>query len=358
MLRTTLHLARIVSALFIQFTDGEVHIKAFVTGASGHLGYHICKLLASEGFNVRAFVRPSSFIGHLSLLPLEINFGSILDAESVREAMRGMDVVFHTAAVYQLTETRRRPGRIVNDPIVRTAVEGTKNIYAAALENNIEKIIYTSSVETIGLTRDKNKLLDEFAFSEDDFYIYTTAKIQSERIALGLAETCKLPTVVCNPSTIIGKDDYKPTPSNQMLLNLARFSAFCVEGGQSLIDVEDVARGHLGALKFGKPRERYILSGENIEMRDLIGLIRKHLNRKGPVFELGKVLLYPAALALEKISRMTGKNPFFTCAKVDRAVGSYSFFDNNKAITVLGYRPQNLETTLPSTLSWLLKKYK
>jgi len=143
-----------------------------------------------------------------------------------------------------------------------------------------------------------------------------------------------------------------------MLLNFARFSPFYVEGGQSLVDVEDVARGHLGALLSGQSNERYILSGENIEIKDLISRIRRYLNIKGPVCKLGKVLLYPAALAFEKMSRITGKEPFLTCAKVDRAVGGHSFFDNNKARTTLGYSPHSLEATLPSTLSWLLKKYK
>ncbi|MCP4369910.1 MAG: NAD-dependent epimerase/dehydratase family protein [Deltaproteobacteria bacterium] len=336
----------------------EVKIKALVTGASGHLGYHICKLLSSEDYIVKAFVRSSSYTEHLSHLPVEVCFGDVFDFGTLKNAMEGVDVVFHTAALYKLTEAGKKEKETKDDLIIRTATEGTKNLYHAAFETGVKKIIYTSSVETVGLAYSKNKLLDETHYFHGDFYLYTIAKIESEKIALNLSEKYNLPTVVCNPSTIIGKDDYKLTPSNSMLLNIARFSLFYVDGGQSLVDVEDVARGHLCALSNGKNRERYILSGENTEMKDLSIMIRNIMDTKGPLLKLHKFLLYPAAFVLKVTSGITKKEPFITVSKVSRGVGSYSYYDFSKARRELGYLPKKLSETLPLTLSWLAERYK
>ncbi|MBU1367062.1 MAG: NAD-dependent epimerase/dehydratase family protein [Candidatus Omnitrophica bacterium] len=240
-----------------------------VTGASGHIGYHICKLLISKGYKVKAFIRPSSFREHLLKLPLEINYGDILSLDSLKKAMKNVEAIFHTAAVYKLSQEKK------DDSIIKIAVEGTKNLYQAAFESRVKKIIHTSSVETVGLSYDKNILLNESDFTKKAFYAYSIAKIKSEIITLELARRFNLYTVICNPSTVIGRDDYKPTPSNKMLLNYAKYNLFYVESGQSLVDVQDVAQGHISALLKGRNLERYILSGDNMEIKDVIVLISK-----------------------------------------------------------------------------------
>ena len=257
-----------------------------------------------------------------------------------------------------MSETHKRNGSRKEDPIIQTAVDGTENIYRAASETGIKKIVFTSSVETIGFTDDRKKLLDESFHSNDDFYVYTTAKIQSERAALSLGQTCNVPTVICNPSTIIGKDDYKPTPSNKMLLNLIRFNRFYVEAGQSLVDVEDVATGHLNALKKGRHLERYILSGDNLEIKDLVRLIKKNLNMRGPSIKLNKPSLQVLAYLLGSICNIIGKESLLTRAKVQRVVGSYSFYNHHKAKRELGYAPKKISDSLPSTLNWLTGRFK
>jgi len=331
--------------------------KILVTGASGHLGYHICKLLSSEGINVRAFIRESSYKEHLLRLPVDVCYGDVFDVTSLKKAMEEMDAIFHAAAIYKLTEPtcNKRPHE---DPIIRTSLEGTKNLFRAASENHIKKIVYTSSVETIGLTYNKNILLDESCFTGDTFYIYSTAKIESEKLAIELAEKYGIHTVICNPSTIIGKDDYRLTPSNNMLLSFVKNNKFYVDGGQSLVDVEDVAHGHINALYKGRHLERYIISGENIEIRDLIALIREILKIRGPFIRLNKALLYPAAFLFETFSAITKRPPFITRRKVLRSIGSYSFYNNSKARKELDYLPRPLKETLPSTLAWLLRRYK
>lgn len=327
-------------------------MKILITGASGHIGYHLCKLAVSKGYQVKAFIRPSSYKNHLLQLSVEICYGDILEIDTLRKAMEGVEAVFHTAAIYRLTEEEK------DNLIIKTSIEGTKNLYQASYEKQVKKIVYTSSVETVGLSYNKNKLLSESSFAAEGFYVYSAAKVESERIVLELAKKFDLPTVICNPSTVIGKEDYKLTPSSKMLLNYVKYNLFYVEGGQSMVDVEDVARGHLSALLKGKNMERYILSGENIEVKDLIILIKRILNIKSPLFKLNKFLLYPIAFICEAVSNMTTNEPFLTRRKVKRAIGSYSYYDCSKAREELSYFPKSLTETLPSTLHWLMERYR
>jgi len=282
----------------------------------------------------------------------------MFEIDSLKRVMKGVDIIFHAAAVYKLTEAASNGSVAGDEPIIPTAIEGIRNLYQAASESHIKKIIYTSSVETIGMTYNKNKLLDESCFTKEAFYIYSIAKIEAEKLAFELANKFNIHTVICNPATIVGKDDYKLTPSNKMLLNFARNSFCYVEGGQSLVDVEDVARGHLNAFNKGRHLERYILSGENIEIRDLIILIREILNIKGPLIKLNKLFLYPAALFFEMLSKITKKTPFITRRKIIRSIGSYSFYDNSKSRKELDYSPGELKEVLPSILSWLVERHK
>lgn len=327
-------------------------MKILITGASGHIGYHLCKLAVAKGYQVKAFVRPSSYKNHLLQLPIEICYGDILEIDTLRKAVEGVEAVFHTAAIYELTEEEK------DNLIIKTSIEGTRNLYQASYEKQVKKIVYTSSVETVGLSYNINKLLSESSFAAEGFYVYSAAKVESERVALKLAKKFDLPTVICNPSTVIGKEDYKLTPSNKMLLNYVKYNLFYVDGGQSLVDVEDVARGHLSALLKGKNMERYILSGENIEVKDLIILIKRILNIKSPLFKLNKFLLYPIAFICEAASRLTINEPFLTRRKVKRAIGSYSYYDCSKAREELSYFPKNLTETLPFTLHWLMERYR
>lgn len=327
-------------------------MNVLVTGASGHIGYHICKLLTAQGYGVKAFIRPCSFKEHLLKLPLTICYGDILDVSALKKAMKNIDYVFHAAAVYKLTNLDR------SELIIRTATEGTTNLYQAAYENRIKKIVYTSSVETVGLTYDKNKPLDETIFTTECFYAYSRAKVESEKIALDLSKKLGLYTVICNPSTVIGKNDYKLTPSNNMLLNFSRYSLFYLEAGQSLVDVEDVALGHINALLKGRNLQRYILSGENVEIKDVVILIREILGIKGPVFKLNKQFLYFSAFICEILSNLMQKEPFFTRKKVLRSIGSYSYYDYSKAKEELGYRPKSLNEILPGALAWLRERYR
>ncbi len=331
----------------------EAPIRVLVTGASGHIGYHIARELVSAGYKVRAFVRPTSFCEHLRKLPVEIFQGNVLRKDDLHKAVKGVDAVFHAAALYKLSDETE------GDLIIKTAVEGTKNLYAAAKKSGINKIVYTSSVAAVGSSRDKNRIMNEenFAGKTTHSNSYAIAKIESEKMALKLAEEYNIFTVICNPSTVIGKEDYKPTPSNRSILKCVGFNFFYVEGGQSFVDVEDVARGHLTAFLKGRNLERYILSGENTEIKDMIIRIRDILGVKGPLLKLNKSLLRVPALLDETIAKMRKKEPFLTAKRVKSGIGKYSFYDHSKAGRELGYAPKGLAETLPGTLRWLMEKH-
>ena len=307
----------------------------------------------NSGYKVRAFVRPTSFCEHLRKLPVEIFQGNVLRKDDLHKAVKGTHAVFHAAAVYKLSDEKE------NDLIIKTAVEGTKNLYEAAKKSGINKIVYTSSVAAVGSSRDKNRLMNESDFVEKTTHSnsYAIAKIGSEKIALKLAEEYNLFTVICNPSTVIGKEDYKPTPSNGSILKCAGFNFIYVDGGQSFVDVEDVARGHLAAFLRGRNLERYILSGENTEIRDVTVMIRGILGVKGPLFKLNKTLLRVPAFLCETAAKVIKKEPFITVKTVEKGIGNYSYYDHSKAGLELGYAPKGLAETMPGTLRWLMEKH-
>jgi len=218
-------------------------MRILVTGASGHLGYHIAKKLVSQGYKVKAFIRPTSFRQHLDKLAVEICLGDVLERDSVLRACRGVDVVFHTACIYDLAPN------CDSKAIWATAVDGTRNLLDCCAQEKLKRIVYTSSVETIGVTSDKSVPLTEEDSFVDMPYAYSRAKVEAENLCLELSKRYGLSTVICNPATIIGKDDYKLTPSNAMILTYARFPLFYVDSGQSIVDVQDVAEGHILAYK-------------------------------------------------------------------------------------------------------------
>jgi len=327
-------------------------MRILVTGASGHLGYHIVKRLVLQGYKVKALIRPTSFRQHLDKLAVEICLGDVLERDSVLRACRGVDTVFHTACIYDLSSN-------CDSKMIRaTAVDGTRNLLDCCAHEKPKRIIYTSSVETIGASSDKSVSLTE----EDSFidmpYAYSRAKVEAENLCLELSKKYGLSTVICNPATIIGQDDYKLTPSNAMLLTYARLPLFYVDSGQSIVDVQDVAEGHILACKNGRELERYILGGDNIEIKDLLDIIKRALGKNMPSMKLGRSLFYAAAFMSEKLSVLTGKGEtLLTIPKAKKMYQKYNYYNSQKAMRELGYVHRSITDTLPATLSWLLNRY-
>jgi len=232
-------------------------LKAFVTGATGFLGNHVARALAAEGAELRLLVRPSSDLHNIENLSAERVTGDLRDPASIEKALSGCEVVFHVAADYRLWV--RNP-----EQMYRSNVEGTRTLLEAARRQGVRRVVYTSSVATMGFAsngRASEHLTDEESpVSLDDMIgHYKRSKFMAERVAVDAAKS-GLDVVIVNPTTPVGERDVKPTPTGRIVLDFlkGKFPAY-VETGLNLVDATECARGHIQALEKGKTGERYIL---------------------------------------------------------------------------------------------------
>ena len=230
-------------------------MRALVTGATGFVGAALSRTLCAAGWQVRALVRASSDRRNLRALPIEPVVGDLTDAASLERAVESCDAVFHAAADYRLW---------VPDPeeMYRTNVEGTHHLIEAAHRAGVARIVYTSSVATIGLPAGGGPGTEDSAVSLDDMVgHYKRSKFLAERKALEAAAR-GAPVVIVNPAAPVGPRDIKPTPTGQIVLDaaLGRTPAY-VDTGLNVVHVDDVAIGHVLAFHHGRVGERYILGG-------------------------------------------------------------------------------------------------
>src|SRR5215813_11299644 len=239
-------------------------MKAFVTGATGFVGSHVAQLLSAQGADLRLLVRSTSRMENIADLKAERVVGDLRDPNSLKKAMQGCEFVFHIAADYRLW---------VRDPkeMYRCNVEGTRAIISAAQETGVRRVIYTSSVATIGFTT-AGHIADETSpvKLEDMVGHYKRSKFLAEEAALEAGRN-GANVVVVNPTTPVGEQDLKPTPTGRIIVDFLKrkFPAY-VDTGLNLVDVKEVARGHLLAMEKARPGERYILGGENLTLKQIL----------------------------------------------------------------------------------------
>lgn len=239
-------------------------MKALVTGATGFVGSHVAQQLVAQGADLRLLVRASSSLANIAGLNAETVVGDLQDAASLKKAMQGCEFVFHVAADYRLW---------VRDPrqMYRSNVEGTRNIIRMAQETGVRRVIYTSSVATMGF-RQSGETVDESSpvSLKDMIGHYKRSKFMAEQIALE-AGAQGADVVVVNPTTPVGEQDIKPTPTGRIIVDFLnrKFPAY-VDTGLNLVDVREVARGHLLAMEKAEPGRRYILGGENLTLKAIL----------------------------------------------------------------------------------------
>lgn len=323
--------------------------RVLVTGASGHIGASLVRALEAEGRDVRALVRPTSDLRGLAGTKAEVVKGDVLDAASLRAAVRGCGVVYHAAALYCTDPARA-------DEIRRAAVEGTRNLYAAiGAVGGVERVVYTSSVAALGHNYDPGRVLDESSWNDAPMDAYCAAKTDAERLAWSLARETGVPTVAVNPATVLGPNDWKPTPSNWLVLNyLTSPRPVYFDAGHSYVDVEDVARGHLLAERKGRPGERYVLGGENVTIREVFESLSAMTGLSRPRVRLSKPVLMLAAGALEGVAKVTRSRPLVTREKAGKIHGYHSYFSSAKAERELGYEFRAYGDALARTVRWFL----
>ena len=317
-----------------------------ITGASGFVGAAVARSLISAGHKVRALVRPTSSRVNLADPRLEIVEGDLLDAGSIERAMKDIRFLFHVAADYRLWA--RNP-----DDIIRTNVEGSRLVMAAALRAGVKRIVYTSSVATLaprpdGTPSDETFPLD--AKSATGAYKYS--KVAAERMVAAMIAEQNLPAVIVNPSTPIGPGDVRPTPTGRIIVEAAagRMPGF-IDTGLNLVHVDDVAAGHLLAWQNGRIGERYILGGQNVLLGDMLRDIARYVGRASPRLRLPRRLLFPIAYGAEAIAHFTGREPFVTTTGL-RLAKDRMFFSSAKAERDIGYRARPYGEAIANAIVW------
>jgi dihydroflavonol-4-reductase len=321
-------------------------MRALVTGATGFVGSAVARALSQAGWHVRALVRPGSDLRNLAPLPVETVRGDITDGASLDGALEGCDALFHAAADYRLwTPDPQR--------LYRTNVEGTRNVLDAALRARTARIVYTSSVATIGLPPDGSPGTEATPVGLADMMgHYKRSKFLAEQRVRESARA-GLPVVIVNPSTPVGPGDVRPTPTGRLVIDaaLGRMPAY-VDTGLNIVHVDDVAAGHLRALERGRPGERYILGGENLTLREILGVISRMVGRSPPRVRLPYAVLLPCAPVAELLARLSGREPRLTRASL-RMARKPMYFSSEKAVRELGYGWRPPAAAFADAIEWL-----
>jgi dihydroflavonol-4-reductase len=322
-----------------------------VTGANGHLGYNICRLLAERGEPVRAMIRATADPKPLEVLGVAVARGDILDAASTAAAVEGAGRVYHTAAGFLMWA--KDPER----EIIRPSVDGTRNVVEAAAKAGVEKVVYTSTTGTMGFALTPDRLVDESRHIENPHTHYVRGKVAAEKEAFRVSEKTGLPLCSTHPGFILGPRFFKLSESvRQVSEFLNKGMPMYFEGGFSTVDVEDVARGSLLAMEKGGTGQRYILAGENVTVKGLFDMLAELTGLKAPSIKAPVPVLRVLAAAMELGSKLTGSRPMLDRSQIDEFAGKYGYFDNSKAERDLGYTYMTARDTLRRTVAWLLDK--
>ncbi|MEM1244845.1 MAG: hopanoid-associated sugar epimerase [Acidobacteriota bacterium] len=320
-----------------------------VTGGSGFVGAHLVRQLLQRGDAVRCLVRPTSARTTLDGLDVELAEGDLRNAGSLREAVRGCGRVFHCAADYRLYA--RDPNELYD-----SNVGGTQNVLEAALREGVERVVYTSTVGALGIV--PGGVADETTPVTEAEMIghYKRSKYLAEREAEKYVER-GLPVVIVNPSTPVGELDVKPTPTGQIIVDYlsGRLPAY-VATGLNLIDVRDVARGHLLADELGRPGRRYILGHRNLTLREMLDLLSRLTGRPPVRLRLPHWIPLSVGAVSTAWARRTGGEPRVSVESV-RMSTKTMFFDATRARDELGLSPGPVEEALRRAIDWFCEHH-
>ena len=338
---------------------------AFVTGATGFLGSHVARVLAEQGAELRLLVRPTSDLRNLEGLNADRVIGDLRDPASMEKVLSGCDALFHVAADYRLW---------VRDPdeMYRSNVEGTRSLLDAARKQGVRRIVYTSSVATMGFTsnhataelrsartgEDARPHTSTVADEESPVALadmighYKRSKFMAEQVALKAARSGS-DVVVVNPTTPIGERDIKPTPTGRIVVDFLKrkFPAY-VETGLNLVDATECARGHVQALEKGRSGERYILGGENLTLKQILDRLAAITGLPSPTVKLPYFFALATGVVDEMVTgRLLGREPRATIDAV-RMGRKMMFVSSAKAERELGWRTVPVEGALRRSVDW------
>lgn len=320
-------------------------MKALVTGATGFVGGAVARTLVRAGVGVRVLARSDADLRNLEGMPVERVTGDLRDPASLKQALIGCQHLYHVAAHYALW---------AKDPTIfyEVNVEGTKNLLEAARAVGTERIVYCSTIGAIGLPPGGGPGTEETPVSLAQMAgHYKRSKYLAEQEVLRLAKE-GLPVVIVNPSAPVGEGDIKPTPTGQMIVEFmkGRMPAY-IETGMNIVDVDDVAQGHLLAMQKGRIGERYILGCKNLLLREVFEILSKLTGIKAPALKLPRLAVLPLAYANYWLANLTGQPPRIPLEGVKMA--KYKMhYDCSKAIRELGIPQTPPEVALGKAVRW------
>ncbi len=321
-------------------------MKALVTGGTGFIGSNLVKELLSQGYQVRTLVRPDSNRKNLDGLGVEVATGDLRDGASLEKALEGCDFLFHVAAAYSFWTPNP-------EEVYETNVGGTDRLLTAARTRGIQKVVYTSTESTVGIPRNGRLGTEERVSSSSHLSgHYKKSKLEAEKVALRIYGE-GLPLVVVNPTTPVGPGDVKPTPTGQIIVGfLNRRMPAYVNTGLNLVDVRDVARGHILALERGRPGERYLLGNRNVTLKGIMQILEEITQLPAPRVRIPLWFALIAAHVDELVARkVTGKPPRIPVAAVKTA-RNFRHFDCSKAVKELGLPQTPVEEALENAVRW------
>lgn len=321
-------------------------MKAFVTGSTGFLGAHVARVLAEQGAELRLLVRSSSDPRNIEGLKADRVTGDLRVPASIENAISGCEVVFHVAADYRLWVRD-------SEQMYRSNVEGTRAVLDAARRNSVRRVVYTSSVATMGFSSN-GRVADEDSpvALADMIGHYKRSKFMGEQIALEAGRSGQ-DVVVVNPSTPVGEMDIKPTPTGRIVVDFLKkkFPAY-VDTGLNLVDATECARGHVMALEKGRSGQRYILGGENLTLKQILDKLAAITGLPSPRVRVPYVMALATGVVDEIVTgRIRGKEPRATIDAV-RMGRKKMFVSSGKAERELGWRIIPVDNALRRAAAW------
>jgi len=323
-------------------------MKVFLTGSTGFVGNHVAHAYALEGAELRLLARSTSKLAAIEGLAAEVVVGDLRNPELSRTALRGCDALVHVAADYRLW---------VRDPkeMYSANVDGTRELLRIAREEGVAKVVYTSSVATMGFKIDGTIVDESTAVSLADMIgPYKRSKFMAEQAAIEAAQAGQH-VMILNPTTPIGAGDAKPTPTGRITVDFLnrKFPAY-VDTGLNLVDVSEVARMHVVALESGTPGERYILGGENLTLKQILDRMSAITGLPSPRIKVPHALAMAFAFFDETITgKLRGKEPRATVEAV-RIGRKCMFASSAKAERDLGFRVLPVYNAMRAAIEWFL----
>ena len=322
-------------------------MTTLVTGATGFVGSVVARLLLEQDESVRVLARPNSDRRNLENLEVEIVEGDLNDPASLKKAVKGCNALYHVAADYRLWIPKP-------DEIYKTNVEGSRSLLLAAADAGVKRMIYTSSVATLGINSDGTPSNEDTPVSlEKMIGHYKRSKFLAEQTVQELIDKEGLPIIIVNPSTPIGPGDIKPTPTGKMILDAVngKTPAY-VDTGLNLVHVEDVAKGHLQAYEKGQIGQRYILGGEDMSLKEILTMIAELTDQKPPKIKLPHSVVMPIAYISEAWAKFTnGSEPRATVDGV-RMSRKKMYFSSEKAKQEIGYQHRSANEAIKDAVEW------